>query len=108
MVLVGHHDRCLQVAERLHALERGSVLGHRHELVDRKPEILELTADKARETYEEYAGLTRDVTTASRQNTNVLSLSLSMGQKRKVTARCQEILQSMKDLMNKREFKGTR
>ena len=58
--------------------------------------------------YEEYAQLTREVMDASRQNTNVRSLALSMGQKRKVTACCQEILQSLKDLLNKREFKGTR
>jgi hypothetical protein len=85
-----------EVRRGLEELKRGATSG----------EMKKVAAAGA--TYDEYAQVTREVVADSRQNTNVLSMALSMGQKRKVTARCMEILQSMRELVSKHEFKGTR
>jgi hypothetical protein len=44
----------------------------------------------------------------SRRNSNVRSLALSLGQKRVLTARCEESLHAIQDALNKRAFTGTR
>jgi hypothetical protein len=44
----------------------------------------------------------------SRRNTNVRSLSLSLGQKRMLTAACEESLQALQDALAKRGFTATR
>jgi hypothetical protein len=44
----------------------------------------------------------------SRRNSNVRSLALSLGQKRVLTARCEESLHAIQDALSKRAFTGTR
>jgi len=44
----------------------------------------------------------------SRRNSNVRSLALSLGQKRTLTARCEETLGALQDALAKRGFGGTR
>jgi len=44
----------------------------------------------------------------SRRNSNVRALALSMGEKRKLTARCEESLNALQDALRKRSFTGTR
>ena len=44
----------------------------------------------------------------SRRNSNVRSLALSLGQKRVLTARCEESLHAIQDALSKRAFAGTR
>lgn len=58
--------------------------------------------------YREYAQLTQQIISLSRRNSNVISLSLSLGQKRKITARCLELLDALKQISQDKEFKATR
>ena len=44
----------------------------------------------------------------SRRNTNVRSLALALGQKRTLTASCQQELQALQDALAQRDFKATR
>jgi len=50
----------------------------------------------------------KEVLRLSRMNTNVKSLELSLGGKRKVAAQCEEILNSLTDTVQSRSFKATR
>ncbi len=51
----------------------------------------------------------KEVVRLSRMNTNIKSLQLSLGRKRKVAAQCEEILNSLQDtVQNGRSFKATR
>ena len=44
----------------------------------------------------------------SRRNTNVRSLALSLGQKRMLTATCEDSLRALQDALSKRGFSATR
>jgi len=50
----------------------------------------------------------KEVLRLSRMNTNIKSLELSLGRKRKVAAQCEEILNSLQDTVQSRSFKATR
>jgi hypothetical protein len=51
----------------------------------------------------------KEVVRLSRMNTNIKSLELSLGRKRKVAAQCEEILNSLQDTVQSgRSFKATR
>jgi hypothetical protein len=49
-----------------------------------------------------------EITALSRRNTNVRSLALSLNQKGKLTAACEETLGALRDALAKRGFSGTR
>ena len=55
-----------------------------------------------------FMGLNAQVITLSRQNTNVRSLALSLGQKRMLTAACEDSLRALQDALSKRGFSATR
>jgi hypothetical protein len=63
---------------------------------------------KANDAYGEFSSVTAEVVRLSRQNTNVKSFELSLGNKRKKAARCDEVLMSLHDAVRSREFKATR
>jgi hypothetical protein len=50
----------------------------------------------------------KEVLRLSRMNTNIKSLELSLGRKRKTAAQCEEILNSLQDTVQGRSFKATR
>ena len=55
-----------------------------------------------------FIGLNAQIMALSRRNTNVRSLALTLGQKRTLTAACEDRLQALQDALAKREFKATR
>jgi hypothetical protein len=52
--------------------------------------------------------LNAQIVALSRRNTNVRSLALALGQKRTLTASCQQDLQALQDALAQRDFKATR
>jgi hypothetical protein len=50
----------------------------------------------------------KEIITLSRRNSDVRSLALSLGDKRKVTAECEAHLQALEDALAKHEFSATR
>jgi hypothetical protein len=52
--------------------------------------------------------LNAEIVRLSRRNTNVRSLALSLGQRRMLTAGCEESLQALRDALSKRSLGGTR
>jgi hypothetical protein len=64
--------------------------------------------DAARAAYSDFRKINSEVIRLSRENSNVRSLALSLGQKRKVTAQCDEILSALQDTLQGTRFKATR
>jgi hypothetical protein len=62
----------------------------------------------ARQAYQRFSDLSREVVGLSRRNSNLKSLELSLGQKRRVAARCQETLAALAEVIENRGFKATR
>jgi hypothetical protein len=55
-----------------------------------------------------FIGLNAQVVALSRRNSNVRSLALSLGQKRTLTAACEDSLRALQNALSKRGFGGTR
>jgi hypothetical protein len=55
-----------------------------------------------------FMDLNRQIIALSRRNTNVRSLALALGQKRTLTAACEEDLRALQDALAARDFKATR
>ena len=55
-----------------------------------------------------FMGVNAQVVALSRRNTNVRSLALSLGQKRTLTAMCDDSLRALQDALGKRDFSATR
>ncbi|MCE5244040.1 MAG: hypothetical protein ABFD98_07500 [Syntrophobacteraceae bacterium] len=58
--------------------------------------------------YADFEAVTARVVKLSRQNTNLKSFELSLGRKRKATARCDEILSSLQKNVQTRSYEATR
>ena len=58
--------------------------------------------------YAEFWRINTEVMKLSRQNDNVRSLALSLGQKRKTTVQCQEILAALEETIQSKVYKATR
>jgi hypothetical protein len=63
---------------------------------------------QAKTDFTEFMEVTAKVIKLSRQNSNVKSLELSLGRKRKVAAQCDEILVTFQEAVQNRTFKATR
>ena len=59
--------------------------------------------EKAAAAYARFTDIRKKIIVLSRENTNVRSLSISLGQKRKVTIMCQETLSALKQAILKGE-----
>jgi len=53
-----------------------------------------------------FTGLNKEILALSRRNTNVRSLALSLDQKRKLTAPCQDTLRALQDAIGKHRYPG--
>ena len=63
---------------------------------------------QAKSAFAEFMDVTAKVIILSRQNSNVKSLELSLGGKRKVAAQCDEILGAFQAALQARTFRATR
>ncbi len=64
--------------------------------------------EEAEAALAEIQKVTAQVIALSRQNTNIKSIGLSLGRKRMISARCDEILSALQEAVRGREFKATR
>ncbi len=62
----------------------------------------------AESAYKRIAGINAEVVRLSRLNTNIKSSELSLGKKRLISAKCQEILGALQEEIESHRFKGTR
>ena len=68
-----------------------------------RPQLAAATA-----ALDRFMGLNTQIIELSRRNTNVRSLALALGQKRTLTAACEDRLHALQDALAKREFTATR
>jgi hypothetical protein len=68
-----------------------------------RPQLAAATA-----ALDRFMGLNAELVRLSRRNSEVRSLALSLGQKRMLTAKCEETLRALQDALAKRSFSGTR
>jgi hypothetical protein len=64
--------------------------------------------EEAKAAFAEFSAVNTKVVSLSRQNTNVKSFELSLGNKRKIAAQCDETLVSLQEAVRSRVFKATR
>ena len=64
--------------------------------------------DAANAAYAEFWRINTEVMKLSRQNSNVRSLALSLGQKRNVTVHCQDALEALEKVIQSKVYKATR
>jgi hypothetical protein len=62
----------------------------------------------AEAAYERFMNLTGEVLRLSRMNTNIKSAELSLGKKRLISSQCQDILGTLQDTVQTRQFSPTR
>lgn len=95
------------IEQQMHAEEKGVLqfLADLDALVDEQGRD---AAAQAREAFSDFMNVTAEVIKLSRQNSNVTSLDLSLGRKQKVTAQCDELIESLQQAVQKRTFKATR
>jgi hypothetical protein len=64
--------------------------------------------EAAKSAYTEFWMINTEVMKLSRQNSNVRSLALSLGQKRKATVQCQDVLAALEEAIQSKAYKATR
>lgn len=70
---------------------------------DRRPQVA-----AANVALNQFMKLNADIVGLSRRNTNVRSLAMSLGQKRTLTAACEDSLRALQEALAIRGFAGTR
>jgi hypothetical protein len=122
--------RTLSAALKIHALQSPHIAESREEKMDEIEtsiqtenalinqsldalSVLLNPADKplleaAKSAYMEFWMINTEVVKLSRQNSNVRSLALSLGQKRKATVQCQDVLAALEEAIQSKAYKATR
>ncbi len=122
--------RTLSAALKIHALQSPHIAESREEKMDEIEttiqtenalinqsldalSVLMNPADKplleaAKSAYTEFWMINTEVMKLSRQNSNVRSLALSLGQKRKATVQCQDVLAALEEAIQSKAYKATR
>ncbi len=79
---------------------------------DRRDEALlqrgKILLSQARGTFTIFMQINHEILRLSRENTNIKSVELSLGAKRKVTAQCLDSLNALQQAVRSRDFKATR
>jgi hypothetical protein len=63
---------------------------------------------EAKAAFDDFLKIHAEVIMLSRQNSNVKSMELSLGAKRKITAQCQDTLNALQNAVGSRSFRATR
>lgn len=122
--------RTLSAALKIHALQSPHIAENRHEKMDEIETTIQMQdalinrsldalsflmgpkskplIEAASAAYAEFWQINTEVMKLSRQNNNVQSLALSLGQKRKVTAQCQDALAALAEVVQGKVYKATR
>ncbi len=122
--------RTLAAALKLHALESRHIAEARNEEMDRievemqtldrqvshglhsltalTGQAAQAAVDEAQAAYADFQKVHAEVVTLSRQNSNVRSFAISLGQKRKVTAECQDLLHALQESIRSERRMPTR
>ena len=122
--------RALTAALKIHALESRHIAAAQDEEMDKiEGEMKTLDAqvgdglralssaagepgkaaiDEAQASYADFQKVNTEILKLSRQNSNVRSFAISLGQKRKVTAECQDRLTALQDSIRSEKFEATR
>jgi hypothetical protein len=123
-------QRTLSAALKIHALQSPHIAESRQEkmdeiettiqmqdaLINRSLDALSFLMNPkskplivaASAAYAEFWRINTEVMKLSRQNNNVRSLALSLGQKRKTTVQCQDILAALEETIQSKVYKATR
>jgi hypothetical protein len=72
------------------------------------PEESRASLEGAQTAFEDFVKVTAEVIRLSRENTNIKSFELSLGNKRKIAAQCDDILSNLQETVHSMEFKATR
>ena len=88
--------------------EENEVLKSLDELAGLTGEENQKSLSQAKKAFVDFMDVTAMVVKLSRQNSNIKSLELSLGRKRKVTAQCDEVLAAFQETVQGRYFKATR
>jgi hypothetical protein len=73
------------------------------------PESCKSCLDTAWASYRDFQRINTEIVDLSHQNSNIRSYALSLGQKRKMAARCQNLLVSLEEMVKQNmTFKATR
>lgn len=78
------------------------------ELKGMLPSTSRAQLDAAAAALDRFLSIHEEIITLSRRNSDVRSLALSLGEKRKVTAECEAHLQALEEALAKHEFTATR
>jgi len=114
----------------IYALEGPHIIESRDERMDEIEAEMNKGADRVKTAFAELEGLMKEegraqlseagaafddflrihaeVLSLSRQNTNIRSMELSMGVKRKITAQCRETLGALQNAVGSKAFRATR
>lgn len=90
------HEHENEVAQALDALNGIVSADHRERVL------------QAKTTFTEFTALTAHIVELSRQNSNIKSLELSMGRKRSIAAKCDEVLAALQETVQNKPFKATK
>lgn len=112
-VLQGPHiaeadDAAMTRLEERMALSEGLAHDALRTLAGLLPPASRPQLDGATVALDRFHDVNRKLIVLSRRNSNVRSLALSLGEKRVLTAQCQESLHAIQDALSKRTFAGSR
>lgn len=106
-IIEADNDKMDQYERRVHGYESevAQVLDTLDGIVgpDQRETVLQTKA-----IFSEFTALTAHIVELSRQNSNIKSLELSMGRKRRVAAKCDEALAALQETVQNKPFKATK
>ena len=98
-------DAVMDTFEQQMKKEEGIVSNALQQLAGMVQPEAQKTVARAAQKFSEFQDLTRTIITLSRENSNIKSLELSLGAKRKIAARCDELLAQLIEINQAKSLK---